>query len=68
MPLSFLYYHIAEQWRLAQGKNGRGRKNLSRLPSNHSRFQTGKNADLSLWPNAISATISSSQKSRTQKI
>ena len=35
-------------------KNGRGWKYLSRLPPIHSRFQTGKIADLALWPNAIS--------------
>ncbi|CAB1075682.1 hypothetical protein D1AOALGA4SA_3495 [Olavius algarvensis Delta 1 endosymbiont] len=35
-------------------KNGRGWKYLSRLSPNHYRFQTGKIAGLSLWPNAIS--------------
>jgi hypothetical protein len=35
-------------------KNGRGKKYLSRPLPNHSRLQTGKIADLALWPNAIS--------------
>jgi hypothetical protein len=52
--MSFLYYHVAEQWRLVQQKMVAAEKKLSRLPPNHSRFQTGKIADLSLWPKAIS--------------
>jgi len=42
MPLSFLYYHITEQWRLVQEKMVAVEKKLSWLPPYQSRYQTGK--------------------------
>jgi hypothetical protein len=54
MPLSFVYYYVAEQWRLVQqkmlavGKIYYGGHRITLA------FKLVKNADLSLWPNAIS--------------
>jgi len=54
MPLSFLYYHVAEQWRLVQEKMFTARKIYHGGTLITLAFKLEKRADLSLWLNAIS--------------
>jgi hypothetical protein len=58
MPLSFLYYYVAEQWRLVQKKMVAAENIYHGCPRIILAFKLVKNPDLSLWPNAISATTS----------
>jgi len=53
MPLSFLYYYVAEQWRLVQKKMAAA-KNIYPDRPRIILASNGKIADLSLCPNAIS--------------
>jgi len=54
MPLSFLYYHVAEQWRLVQQKMLAAGKIFHGGPIITLAFKLVKKENLSPWPNAIS--------------
>jgi len=54
MPLSFLYYYVAEQWQLVQQKMLAAENIYPGCPRITLAFKRVKIADLSLWPNVIS--------------
>jgi len=58
MPLSFLYYYVAEQWSLVQQKMAIAEKNYHDRLRTTIAFKPAKNADISLWQNGISVPCS----------